>query len=88
MLYFAYGSNMDWNQIQERCPSSRFIAIAVLPNHKLAFSRKSEERECGVADSLPEQGAEVWGVVYEIDDRDIGSLDYHEGYQPGRKTNA
>jgi hypothetical protein len=28
MLYFAYGSNMNWDQMRERCPSARFEFVA------------------------------------------------------------
>lgn len=84
MLYFAYGSNMDWNQMRGRCPSARFVCRAKLCDHRLAFTRKSRDRECGVADVLPAQGYSVWGVVYQIDERDIGCLDKSEGFRPGR----
>jgi gamma-glutamylcyclotransferase (GGCT)/AIG2-like uncharacterized protein YtfP len=88
MLYFAYGSNMDWNQMRERCPSSRFLGIAVLRDHKLAFTRKSVKLGCGVADVVVEDGVQVWGVVYEIADLDLGRLDTCEGYRPGRDKNS
>lgn len=88
MLYFAYGSNMDWNQMRSRCPSARFFCIAMLPHHQLAFTRKSKTRNCGVADVVPQQGKSVWGVVYEIADVDVGRLDFCEGYSPGRGENA
>lgn len=88
MLYFACGSNMDWDQMRERCPSARFVGVAKLPEHKLAFSRRSKKRGCGVADAVADQGSSVWGVVYEVDDRDVGQLDAAEGYSPGRVKNA
>ena len=88
MLYFAYGSNMNWDQMRERCPSSRFVGIVVLREHKLAFTRRSVTRGCGVADVVAEDGAEVWGVVYEIEDLDVGRLDTSEGFEPGRKKNS
>ena len=88
MLIFAYGSNMNWDQMRERCPSSRFVGIAVLRDHKLAFTRKSVNRGCGVADVVAEDGAQVWGVVYEIVDLDVGKLDASEGFRPGRDMNS
>lgn len=88
MLYIAYGSNMDWSQMRERCPSTRFVAAAKLKDHRLDFIRESTARDCGVADAVPERGHEVWGVVYEIDERDLGQLDRSEGFAPGRKRNA
>jgi len=88
MLNFAYGSNMSWDQMRERCPSSRFVGIAVLRDHKLAFTRKSCDRGCGVADVVAEDGRQVWGVVYEIADLDVGKLDASEGFRPGRGKNS
>jgi gamma-glutamylcyclotransferase len=88
MLYFAYGSNMDWDQMRERCPSARFVGVALLPDYELAFTRKSVKRGCGVADAVPKRGSAVWGVVYEIGDLDLGKLDTCEGYRPGREKNS
>jgi len=88
VLYFAYGSNMDWPQMRARCPSSRFVGIAVLPEHRLAFTRRSDKRGCGVADAVRDPGRKVWGVVYEISDLDVGNLDKSEGYRPGREKNS
>ena len=84
MLYFAYGSNMDPDQMKCRCPSAEFKCRAKLPEHRLAFTRKSSNRGCGVADVVPDEDKDVWGVVYEIDEQDVACLDRCEGYRPGR----
>lgn len=88
MLYFAYGSNMNWPQMKERCPSARFVGAASLRDHRLAFTRRSIKRRCGVADVVPAEGQVVWGAVFEVDGGDIGRLDAAEGYAPGRSKNA
>ena len=88
MVYFAYGSNMNWQQMQSRCPSARFVGVALLPDHRIAFTRKSVKRGCGVADAVQERGDEVWGVLYEIGDSDVAGLDNSEGYMPGREKNS
>ncbi|MCL6508076.1 MAG: gamma-glutamylcyclotransferase [Bryobacteraceae bacterium] len=75
---------MDRGQMRDRCPSARFVGVAKLPDHKLAFTRKSQRRKCGVADAVREPGSSVWGVVWEIDERDLGKLDRAEGYSPNR----
>ncbi len=86
LLYFAYGSNMDPVQIRRRCPSARFVDMARLADHKLAFSRRSTRRRSGVADVVPAAGAEVWGIVYRLlTVRDIQVLDAAEGFDPERK---
>src|ERR1041385_1713453 len=79
MLYFAYGSNMPWAQMQQRCASARFIAIARLPEHRLAITRKSRRRLCGTADVVPETGSEVWGILYDIDAAHLTLLDHWHG---------
>jgi len=88
VLYFAYGSNMDWEQMRQRCSSVRFIGVAKLPDHRLAFTRKSIKRGCGVADAVRESARAVWGAVFEIPDLEVGALDELEGYQPGREKNS
>lgn len=77
--YFAYGSNMSHDQIRARCPSHKFICAAELPGYKLAFTRYSRKRECGVADIVPAPGQSVWGAVFEVSGEDLAALDRHEG---------
>jgi len=84
VLYFAYGSNLDWEQMKARCPSSEFACIALLKDHRLSFSRHSAVRNCGVAHILKEKGSDVWGVVYEVSEEDMRVLDTYEGYDPDR----
>ncbi len=87
-LYFAYGSNLDVRQMLERCPSTRFKCLALLPNYHVAFMRKSKCRNCGVADIIPDQKHSVYGVVYEITEQeDWDCLDCNEGYKENRARN-
>jgi gamma-glutamylcyclotransferase (GGCT)/AIG2-like uncharacterized protein YtfP len=90
MLYFAYGSNLDPAQMQRRCPSARFVAIARLPDHRLAFTRYARDRGCGTCDGVPEAGKEIWGAVFDISEADLHRMDDSEGYREGRplKENA
>ena len=72
--------------MRRRCPSHRFISIAKLEDHKLAFTRRSSRRRCGVADVLPALGEEVWGILYYLKTkRDLRALDKAEGYEAGRQ---
>lgn len=86
MHYFAYGSNMDWDQMKDRCPDSRFVAIATVEGHKLCFPRLSNRRGCGVASIVAQVGSCVWGVLYNVSAKDLASLDHHEGYEEGREA--
>lgn len=87
MLYFAYGSNMQWTRISERCPSVKFVCRALLPDYRLTFPRYSRNNRCWTASVEQADGQQVWGVVYDIDRRDIGSLNQQEGYRSGRANN-
>lgn len=88
MLYFAYGSNMDRDQMKGRAPSAEFLCVAQLKGHRLAFSRRSKHRGGGSADAVFDPGQEVWGVVYQIDERDFEELDRAEDIVPGRAQNG
>jgi gamma-glutamylcyclotransferase (GGCT)/AIG2-like uncharacterized protein YtfP len=81
MLYFAYGSNMNWPQMQRRCPSARFIGTARLSDYSFAIARHSRLRNCGTANICAKPGSEVWGVVYEVSASDMAAMDaYEDGY--------
>ena len=88
MFYFAYGSNMNWTQMQKRCPSARFIALAELKDHRLAFPLRSKSRGCGTAGAIPQAGQTVWGVVYEIEECDLETLDRAEDFIRGGNDNS
>lgn len=85
MRYFAYGSNMDWQQMQRRCPSARFVCVARLADYRFVIGRHSRLRHCGTATIVPENGSEVWGIVYEVSDADLLALDaFEDGYRRER----
>lgn len=82
MYYFAYGSNLNWPQMQRRCPSSRFVCIARLPDHQFGITRHSRLRGCGTANVFPAVGREVFGAVYDVCDEDLATLDgFEDGYR-------
>jgi gamma-glutamylcyclotransferase (GGCT)/AIG2-like uncharacterized protein YtfP len=79
-LYFAYGSNLDEQQMRERCPGSRPLFRATLPGHRLDFTHYSAARwKGGTADIVPDRSATVWGLVYEMGSGDFAKLDRWEG---------
>jgi hypothetical protein len=78
--YFTYGSNMDYDQMMERCPNAEYFGIAFLQDYKLAFTRYSSKRESAVADILVSPGDIVWGLIYIVNNDDLENLDKHEGH--------
>lgn len=77
-LYFAYGSNMNLDQMEFRCPEARAAGTVRLEDYRLAFCGNASG--CGVATILPEEGSHVDGVLWEITPECEGSLDRYEGY--------
>lgn len=84
MIYFAFGSNMDPEQMKLRCPSHRVLDRAYLQDFDLCFPRRSPKRKCATAGIVPAQGKGVWGVLYELEASDQASLHKAEGYGHGR----
>ena len=77
--YFAYGSNLDVEQMKIRCPDSELVGESVLNGYKLAFTAESKMWGGGVADIVVNNGSEVWGVLYKVSDNDLTNLDRYEG---------
>ena len=73
MNYFAYGSNMDVQQMAVRCPDATVLCVVKLPGHKFLINTH------GVATVVPAKNRVVHGVLWEISKRDEGNLDRYEG---------
>ena len=84
MEYFAYGSNMCTGRLRKRVPSCRKLFIAKLKGHDLRFHKRSKDGS-GKADAYRTDNKtdEVWGVVFDIDDREKDNLDRAEGLNNG-----
>src|SRR5271166_1234955 len=80
MHYFAYGSNMDTEQMARRCVGAKLLGPAKLDGYALRFSAFSLNWNGGVADIVPTEGDAVWGLLYSVTDDDIAELDSYEGH--------
>lgn len=83
ITYFAYGSNMDAEQMARRCWGSRLIGPAELPGYRLAFVGHSASWGGGVATVVPDAVGTVEGLLWEISQRDLEQLDRCEGLWAG-----
>ena len=77
-LYFAYGSNMNLNQMAFRCPDAEVVESVRLEGYRLAFRTNGGGN--GVATILPEEGSYVDGILWRISERDEQHLDHYEGF--------
>lgn len=73
-LYWAYGSNLNVQQMRRRCPGATVVAPLTLPNVILRFR--------SVADVAFLRGADCPGGLWEITPHDEAILDRYEGVRP------
>ena len=73
-LYFAYGSNINLEQMDYRCPDATVVGPVVLENYELLFRRG------GFATIAPKEGGRVHGLLWSITPECERSLDFYEGY--------
>jgi hypothetical protein len=88
MLYFGYGSNLNPRQMAQRCPGHRVAGVALLTDHRLEFRGLSEDWGGAVATLVPSHGAAVWGLLFELTEEHLQTLDRYEGFRaPGDQHN-
>jgi phage replication-related protein YjqB (UPF0714/DUF867 family) len=71
--YFAYGSNLCVRQMALRCPDAADPRPAVLSDHDWLINER------GVATVEPFAASQVHGVLWQVSDHDLATLDSAEG---------
>ena len=71
--YFAYGSNMDPNQMEQRCPGAVPVGVATLQGWDTVINSR------GTATIVPVRDELVEGVLWEMTDKCLRCLDRYEG---------
>jgi len=79
ILHFAYGADMNPQQIADRCSRAKAVAVARLPDHALSFHGHSETWDGGEEAMVPKPGHDLYGVVYRLSLSDADSLDAAQG---------
>ena len=86
-LYFAYGSNINLEQMAARCPAAQVVGPAVLDGYELLF--RGNRRGTGVATIEPLLGSQVHGLLWELwRDPAIPSPAYYGGILEGYRQNG
>jgi gamma-glutamylcyclotransferase (GGCT)/AIG2-like uncharacterized protein YtfP len=75
LYYFAYGSNMNGLQMLKRCSRPKVVTVARLPNYRVGFFGYSRTWDGAQESLVYEPGHDVWGVVYELSNQNLESLD-------------
>ncbi len=76
-LYFAYGSNMDVLQMQQRCPTASLAGRATLKAYRFIIQRD------GFASVVADPMAAVFGLLWQLQPEDEAALDQYEGISVG-----
>jgi hypothetical protein len=72
-FYFAYGSNMNPIQMEERCPGADPVGVGYIDNYRTIINER------GVATIVQAPGEYACGILWAISDRHIQTLDEKEG---------
>ena len=73
-LYFAYGSNLSFAQMDSRCPENTRMGIGILYGYRWIISSR------GYANVVKSDPDYVMGRIYKINKRDEDRLDEKEGF--------
>ena len=81
MLYFAYGSNLNHNQmLLFRCKGSKYIKKIFLKNYQLSFCHPNKKNAYGYANVKKKRGSKVPGVIWKITKKHEKILDRYEDF--------
>lgn len=76
-MYFGYGSNMDSEQMAQRCPGAEIAGTGVLKDYGFLINQR------GYATLRLEGGVETPGLLWRISPDHERSLDRYEGWGAG-----
>ena len=82
-LYAAYGSNLDPDQMHERCPHSPVAGTGWVDGWRLTFGGEDLGWEGSLATIVEAPGERVFVGLYDITDQDARTLDAWEGADNG-----
>lgn len=76
-LYLAYGSNLNKEQMEMRCPTAKAIGTAEIKDYELLFKGSQSGAYLTIE---PKKGGIVPVAVWEVDAACEASLDRYEGF--------
>ena len=82
-LYAAYGSNMDPEQMLERCPYSPAAGTGWLSGWRLTFGGEDLGWDGALPMVVPDPDGRVFVALYDVSPQDMKTLDYWEGADTG-----
>jgi len=80
--YFAYGSNMNWDDLDKWCNTRGYPPIhpgtdtekGVIKNYRLIFNHFSKSRNGGALNIIKSRNTDVCGVLFNLSDEDFEKI--------------
>jgi gamma-glutamylcyclotransferase (GGCT)/AIG2-like uncharacterized protein YtfP len=82
-LYAAYGSNMDPEQMLDRCPHSPAAGNGWLQGWRLTFGGEEHGWDGALPMIVPDPGSQVFVALFDVSPHDLHALDVWEGADTG-----
>lgn len=87
MKYFAYGSNMNWDDLDKWCEKHGYSPIdpssltqrGFIKDYKLVFNHYSKSRKGGALNITRSPGDKVCGIVFTLSNEDFQKIRKKEG---------
>ena len=76
-LYLAYGSNMNLEQMRQRCPTATVVGKTILKGRQLLF-RGMDYSAVATIEKHPRAAVPV--LIWELEPADEDALDRYEGF--------
>lgn len=75
--YIAYGSNLNVQQMQFRCPTAKVVGTGIIKDYELLYKGSKTGAYLTIE---KKKGGVVPVAVWEVTERDEHSLDIYEGF--------
>lgn len=75
--YIAYGSNLNVEQMNYRCPEAQVLCTGVIKDYRLLFKGSYSGNYLTIE---PAEGYEVPVVIWTVSEQDELNLDHYEGF--------
>lgn len=76
--YIAYGSNLNIEQMERRCPGAKIVGTGMIFDYRLVY--RGNARGLGVGNLIPDEGLKVPAAVWKITKANEAALDIYEGF--------
>lgn len=78
MVYFAYGSNMSKQRLEDRVGLVTDAGVGVLQSYSIEFNKKGKDGS-GKTNIVKSNGSKVYGVLYKLSSEQVEILN---GFEP------